>query len=272
MAREAMELPGVRQVARPLYRRYFRRPYRHGNLYYGVFDSYAQALQQARAFSSRELPPSYDVEAASRMYRAQLHRLRACDYPVMFWLEQALAQGARRVFDLGGHIGLAYYGFGRYLALPADLEWRVHDLPHVMAAGNEWAREHDPQRRLRFCDDAEQADGSDLLISSGALQYLDYGLAELLSRLRRPPPHVLFNLTPMHPTDRYFTLQNLGIAVCPYRIEGIARMIADMKEVGYAVRDRWDLPERHVRIPFQPGHDIDRYYGFYFQRITGEVH
>ncbi|MFT3761212.1 MAG: methyltransferase, TIGR04325 family [Pseudoxanthomonas sp.] len=269
LLRESAELPGVSLLARPLYRRYFRRPYGHGNLYYGVFDSYAAAQKEASALSSPGLPSSYDVAEAARMYRRQLQRVRACDYAAMFWLERMLADGARKVFDLGGHIGLAYYGFDRMMDLPADLDWCVHDVPQVMQAGREWAREQDPQRRLRFADDLLQADGCDLLISSGALQYLEYDLPELLQRMQRPPPHVLFNLTPMHPTKRYFTLQNLGIAVCPYRIESIEGLVAEMARMGYAVHDRWDLHERTLRIPFQPGHAIDRYYGFYFTRTAG---
>lgn len=268
IAREMMELPGLRSLSRPLYRRYFRRPYPHGNLYYGVYDSYSQAQQQARLFSSARLPDSYDVEAAGELYRGQLQRLRICDYAAMFWLERAMAGGARKVFDLGGHIGLAYYAFGRYLDLPEDLDWCVHDVERVMAAGQQWAREHDEHGRLRFTADVLEADGSDFLLSSGALQYLDYSLPELLARLRRPPAGVLFNLTPMHPLESYFTLQNLGIAVCPYRISGIPQMLAEMEQLGYVVRDRWDLPERHLRIPFEPQCAIDRYYGFYFQRTA----
>lgn len=266
MAREAMELPGIHLLSKPLYRIYFRRPYRHGNLYYGVFNSHAEAQAQADTLSSTHLPNTYDVAEASRMYRSQLLRVRSCDYAAMFWLERMLASGARRIFDLGGHIGLAYYGFGRFLELPDDLDWCVHDVPQVMEAGRQWAHRHDPRGRLRFATEVLQADGCDLLISSGALQYLDYSLPELLQRLQRKPAHVLFNLTPMHPSQRYFTLQNLGIAVCPYRIESIEWLVAEMQNLGYAVRDRWDLHERQLRIPFEPRHTIDRYYGFYFRR------
>ncbi|MFT3755032.1 MAG: methyltransferase, TIGR04325 family [Pseudoxanthomonas sp.] len=268
LVRELAELPGISLLARPLYRRYFRRPYGHGNLYYGLFGSYAAAQQEARALSSPSLPSSYDVAEAARMYRRQLLRVRTCDYAAMFWLDRMFASGTRKVFDLGGHIGLGYYGFGRMMILPADLDWCVHDVPQVMQAGREWALKHDPKRHLRFGDDVLQADGCDLLISSGALQYLEYDLPELLQRLQHPPQHVLFNLVPMHPTKRYFTLQNLGIAVCPYRIEGIVELVAEMARLGYTVRDHWDLPERTLRIPFHPGHAIDRYYGFYFTRTT----
>src|SRR3546814_9186296 len=82
----------------------------------------------------------------------------------------------------------------------------------VMAAGRRWAQGHDAERQLSFTDSVEHADGQDILLSTGALQYLDYTLPELLQRLRRKPRHVLVNLTPMHPDRSFFTLQNLSIA------------------------------------------------------------
>lgn len=266
LALDAMELPGIARLARPLYRRLFRRPARLDNFYYGVFDRYSDAQAQAIALSSVRLPASYDVADAAKKYRMQLQQVRSCDYAAMFWLERMLAAGVRKVFDLGGHIGLAYYGFGRYLDLPADIEWHVHDVPQVMQAGREWAREHDPRGALRFADDPVEADGCDLLISSGALQYLEYSLPELLSRLSRPPRHVLFNLTPLHPSRSYFTLQNLRIAICPYRVESLPELIAGMRALGYVERDHWDLFERQLHVPFHPGYGIDRYYGFCFTR------
>ena len=158
------------------------------------------------------------TEAAGRLYRDNLKRIRVSDYPLVYWLGRLLADGHRRIFDLGGHIGISYYGFRHYLDYPSGLEWKVHDVPAVMAAGRKWAAEHDPSRQLSFADASGDADGQDILVSTGALQYLDYTLPELLQRLQKKPTHVLLNLTPMHPTRAFFTLQNMGIAICPYRV------------------------------------------------------
>src|SRR3546814_19846099 len=76
-----------------------------------------------------------------------------------------------------------------------------------MAAGRRWAQGHDAEHQLSFTDSVEHADGQDILLSTGALQYLDYTLPELLQRLRRKPRRVLINLTPLHPDRRFFTLQ-----------------------------------------------------------------
>ncbi|RYZ72956.1 MAG: methyltransferase, TIGR04325 family [Lysobacteraceae bacterium] len=265
IAREAMELPGLSALARPMYRRYFQRPYKHGNLYYGVFASYREAQDAAEALASDAIPSSYDVEQAPLMYLGQLQQLRACDYPALHWVDHVMRSGGRKVLDLGGHIGVAYYGFKRYLPFPQDLDWCVHDLSHVREAGARLAERRGEARNLRFTGKAEDADGVDLLISTGALQYLPYSLPDLLSMLERRPRHVIFNLTPLHLQLSFFTLQNLGIAICPYRIGSLPRLVGAMADLGYQLRDQWELADRHVHIPFHEECNVQAYQGGYFE-------
>ncbi|MFD0737889.1 methyltransferase, TIGR04325 family [Lysobacter koreensis] len=262
IAMEIGQLPGLRLLARPLYRRLFQRPYQGGNHYYGVYQTYGQALADAPP----TLPSTYDQEVSGRIYRSHLDHIKVSDYPAVHWLSRLLASGQRRIFDLGGHIGVSYYGFRRYVDYPADLHWLIHDVPAVLAAGREWATEHDPERRLAFTDSREAADGADVLFTAGALQYLDYTLPDLLRGLQRPPAHVLVNLVPMHPSRGYFTLQNIGFAICPYRVSAVPEFVAGMQALGYSIVDRWETFERHLEVPFAPDCDIDCYYGFYFAR------
>lgn len=269
IAREASELPGLRMLARPIRRSLFRRAYRDDNDYYGVYDSYADALAAAQALSTRTLPATYDTDAAGRMYRSHLRSIRVSDYPLVYWMARLFAEGHRHVFDLGGHIGVSYYGFQPYLDYPPDMTWTIHDVPSVMAAGRAWALEHDPSRRLAFVETPEAADGRDLLVCTGALQYLDYTLPELLCSLPSKPRHVLVNLTPMHPAQEFFTLQNLGIAICPYRIMSAPQFTKDMESCGYRMLDHWQSYERHLRIPFEPAYAVDSYHGFHF-RLSSE--
>lgn len=267
IAGELAQLPGLRRLARPMYRRSFRRPFRDvPNSYYGIYADYAEAAVAAREFSSQALPASYDVQAASRAYRDQLEAIRVSDYPLLFWVSRLVDQGARRVFDLGGNIGVTYYGFGRYLEYPPDLRWQVHDMPVVMAAGRQRAATHDPSARLCFADSPGHADGADVLVSTGALQYLDYTLPELLGRLACPPEHVLVNLTPVHPSRGFFTLQNLSFAVCPYRVMAQPELLDGMQALGYRLVDEWHSRERWLSVPFESGYAIDNYSGFCFRR------
>ena len=262
----AAELPGLRHLAKPLYRRRFQRPFGDDNSYYGAYETFVDAEAAARALSTRFLPPTYDTEAAGRAYRSQLERIRVSDYPLVYWLSKLLAEGRRRIFDLGGNIGVSYYGFGRYIDYPAHLRWQVHDVPAVMAAGRKWAAQHDPQQRIAFADSPDHADGADVLLSTGALQYLDYTLPQLLQRLSQPPPHVLVNLTPIHPSRGYFTLQNLTFAICPYRVMARPELVAGMASLGYRIVDEWNSRERELKVPFEPSCTIDNYSGFHFRR------
>ncbi len=265
IAREAAELPVVRLMTEPLYRRAFQRPYWDGNAYYGVFDSYAQA----KAVVPESLPATYDLAAAGKMYAERIDSIRVSDYPMVYWLSRLLQAGQRRIFDLGGHIGISYYGFRRHLEYPDDLKWLVHDVPAVVTAGRQRASELDPEQRLSFTESRQAADGHDVLISSGALQYLDYTLSELLEELPDPPRHILVNLTPMHPHRGFFTLQNIGVAICPYRVMATGEFIASIEKLGYSVVDRWESQERGLRVPFSDDLAIDRYTGIYFRR-TGD--
>jgi putative methyltransferase (TIGR04325 family) len=84
--------------------------------------------------------------------------------------------------------------------------------------------------------------------------------------MARPPGRVIVNLVPMHPERAYFTLQNLGIAICPYRVMCLPAFVDEMAALGYELRDRWELPERHIRVPFERWASIDAYHGMYFAR------
>lgn len=258
--------PPTRPLARSLHRRQFQRPFGDHNLYYGVYESYAAARSAAQALSTSTLPASYDIEAAGRIYRSHLDGIRVSDYPLVHWLSRLFAKGQARVFDLGGNIGVTYYAFQRYLEYPAELAWCVHDLPTVVAAGRKWAQGHDERHSLGFDESPRGASGHDVLVCTGALQYLEYTLPELLQSLPQPPPHVLINLTPVHEERGFFTLQNLSIAICPYRVMARRELIAGMNALGYEAIDQWRSFERRLDVPFEPECAIDHYSGGYFRR------
>ncbi|SEL09038.1 putative methyltransferase, LIC12133 family [Pseudoxanthomonas sp. GM95] len=263
MAHDGAELPGLRLLARPVYRMMFDRGTLPSNSYYGVYSSYSEALAQA----PKSLPTGYDLARAADLYHERLDSILVGDYPILFWLSQIFMSGQRTLFDLGGHIGISYYGFQSYIDYPDDLSWLVYDLPALVSAGRAWAGEHDTSHRLSFTQSLEDADGCGILLASGALQYLDFTLPEMLGSLREPPRHVLVNVTPLHPSRSFFTLQQIGaLSSCPYRVMAMPDLLAQMEALGYTAIDRWESFERYMRIPFEGEHSIDRYYGFYFQR------
>src|SRR3546814_3342924 len=165
----ALELPALRLVSEPWRRHLFRRRYGAENYYYVVYPTFAAARDAANALSTRELPASYDIEAAGRLYRDHMQRIRVSDYLLVFWLGRLIADGQRSVFDLGGNIGVSYYGFRKYIDYPPDLSWTIPDLSSVMAAGRRWAHGHAAERQHAFSDSVEQADGHAQLFRTGAL-------------------------------------------------------------------------------------------------------
>lgn len=261
IAIETLNLPAFTPLARRVYRRFFERQ-RKGNHYHGVYASHAEALQAVPA----ALRASYDNSDAAAKYRSRVRQLSISDYPVLYWLSRLLDEGQRRIFDLGGHIGVAYYAFGQYRPFPADLRWTVSDLPTTMAAGREWAKEHDAAGGLAFAGDRQEADGQDVLLVLGAMQYFDFDFAAWLGTLSAPPAHLIVNLTPMHPSRDFHTLQNMGFACVPYRIQARPAFLESMARLGYRVVDAWWSDERSCHVPFAPGHEVEAYSGFYLHR------
>lgn len=267
IAYSVAELPGVRLLAKPLYRYLFTRDVLPGNSYCGIYANQDDAL----AGAPKSLPTSFDLAPSGDLYSDHLDNVRSVDYPVLFWLSRLISGRQCKVFDLGGNIGTSYYGFRQHFDYPDDLSWLVHDVPAVITAGRDWADRHDVEKKLDFTGSRTDADGYDVLLSAGVLQYLAYTLPELLAQLRDPPRHVLINMTPLHPDCSYVTLQRItrqgvGLANCPYRVSAIGPFVAEFEAQGYVLVDRWESTERYMHIPFEEASSIDRYYGFYFRK------
>jgi putative methyltransferase (TIGR04325 family) len=211
------------------------------------------------------MPTGYDNDAMASMYRNRLERVYPADYPLLLWLTKAFAAGATRLFDLGGHVGIGYYAYRRYLDYPAEMAWQVHDVPAVMTAGRVLAQERDTWKQLSFADDFDAAADADILFTSGCIQYLEQTLARRIAGLRRRPQWVLVNLLPLHPSEAYWTVQSTGEALCPYRIQKTDEFLAEFERLGYTKLDMWENAEKRCRIAFEPRYSLDRYYGAVFR-------
>ena len=248
--------PGVRSLRERRFDDEFRSGHR-GNSCRGLYASYSEALSAA----PRTLPLGYDNEAAASMYRDRLERIYPGDYPVLHWLGEWFRDGATRVFDLGGHVGVGYYAYQNYLRYPSGLQWQLFDMPAVLESARELARERDRLGALTFAARVADAAGADVLFSSGCLQYREDTLAELLSRLESRPRRVLVNLIPLHDRHEFWTVQSIGTAFCPYRIQLRSKFFADLEKAGYRVLDRWENAEKRCEVAFEPGHSFTGYTG-----------
>ena len=245
----------VREAA---YKRKFVENPEGENLFMGSYESFEAA--------EASVPPGkaigYDnAEAAKTLYS---HQLYFYDYPGLFWLGRALEEGMRSVFDLGGHVGIKYYAFRRVIPYPADLRWTVCDVPGVVQTGRELAVQRAVTSQLDFTTDFRAASGCDVLYAAGCLQYLPLRISEMLAQLPVKPKRIVINTAATHPDRTLFTLNSIGFAVCPYRIQHHDALQNELLESGYKRRDAWRNEGKPIEIPFVEGGDKAFYSGCCF--------
>ena len=236
--------------------------------YFGVYASFAQAR------SSLPPGPGFNLGALAREYvQARTTRVFEYDYPVMRWLERAFGAGATRVLDIGGSVGVHYFGYRKYLDMPASLSWDVVEVPEIAAIGRGLASRWGAPG-LKFATDLEEALRSashDVWNSAGAIQYLeDAHPARLLGRCRTPPGHLLLNKLPLYGGEDFVTTQNLGEgAFSPVHVYNTGRFIQTIEEHGYVLEDLWDVNERTMHVPGHPERSFGCFTGLYFVRRPG---
>jgi putative methyltransferase (TIGR04325 family) len=269
ISNNAWRLPLVGQVLAADYARSFAR--RPPNRFRGVYASFAEA--------EASIPPGervgYDHVELAGLYRHRMEKACQSDYAVLFWMRQILqAKPDSFVFDFGGHVGVSYHGWYRYLDYKPGLRWLVEDVPAIVKVGAELAAEmaadkqHGrPSPGLEFTSDVLDAKGCDVFFAAGSLQYVDEDVAAMLVRIGgRLPPHLILNKMPVYDGESFVTVQSTGRAFHAYRIYNRAELVGSIERLGYKLVDDWANREQHCEIPFTRGKDIDAYSGFYFTR------
>lgn len=155
-------LPGISHLLQRRYERYFAEGV-NTNLFRGVF----QTFEEAQASAPQTKGVGYDNSEPAKMYREYMEYLTLQDYPFLFWLEKFVT-GPMKLLDLGGHIGVKYYAYRRYLAQHGMLNWRVCDVPAVAQEGEQLAREMKVEN-LSFTSDYESINDADIVFASGSL-------------------------------------------------------------------------------------------------------
>jgi putative methyltransferase (TIGR04325 family) len=233
----------------------------HG--FQGVFGDFEEALRN----SPRHVPTGYDVPETADYYGDRLDRVLHDDYPALFWLARAFdgAPGRCRLVEIGGHVGLAYYGFEKHVAYPEGLEWVIVDVPSVTAAGQRLAQSRG-RTNLSFANDlSEVSQGVDILFAAGSLQYVPPpAFPERVRAMVPLPAHILINKTPVTEGDTFVTLQDIGVAHCAYRVCSRRDLVDPLVAAGYELVAEWKK-ERRLEIPGHKDRSIDHYSGFYLR-------
>ncbi|WP_422003346.1 methyltransferase, TIGR04325 family [Reyranella sp.] len=218
------------------------RPDRHRFL--GAYRSHEEALQHVRSGRGK----GYDNDGVSEVSKALMQEVPLWDYPVLFWL-QRLSPEIHRIVDAGGHIGVKYRAFSRYLDLDR-IDWVVYDVPAQVRAGRAAVRPQD--RTLSFADRLEDVPPADLLLGSGLLPYLDQPLTELVGRLRQRPRHILLNKVATRDGPTVVTLENFRLAEVPYHIRNVREVPDALDALGYDIVDSWIIDPLGHRIDTHP--------------------
>jgi putative methyltransferase (TIGR04325 family) len=258
IARNLWRVPVLGQLIALDYEQSFRR--RPPNKFRGVFRTFEEA--EASLPSGERL--GYDHDVMGGMYRARMDRACESDYGPLFWL-RGIVDSKTHFFDFGGHVGVSYYGWRRYLDYPAGMCWTVYEVPAIVRAGRELACERSTEG-LRFTSDLADGRECNVFLAAGSLQYVDLSVADILDRMGARPPHMIVSKLPLYDGETFVTVQSTGRAFHPYRIENRAEFLAGVAALGYRVVDEWQNREQHCEIPFTRGRNVDAYSGYYLVR------
>jgi putative methyltransferase (TIGR04325 family) len=262
LAERATRIPPLQSWLNHRHKRSFDIASGRQRIFHGIYPDFASAI--------RDIPPGrlqgHDNEASVlRLADARL-RVVPSDYPIMFWL-QKLLPACQLLFDLGGGVGISYFGYRKFLQYPAPMTWLVAELPAAVAVGVQIAR-HESATTLRFTTTLEELPQADILLAAGCLQLIEKPF-ELLSSVPSLPPHILINKVPLRDLPAAVTLHNTGAAFCAYHLFNRAQFVGAFKAFGYELRDEWAVPELSAHIPYFPDHSIPAYSGFYFAKTLG---
>lgn len=235
---------------------YLKYPY-SANFYKGVYGDFNEAI---KAIPSK-FKSDYDLQEAHYKPHKDLSLFRPVNKPLLEPFRTAI-KGISSVLDIGGGVGIDYYAFKQVLDFPGSLNWMVYDVPAAVKVGQDLATKNHCFN-LSFITDLKQVKSVDLLLTNGALQYIEPSLSELIDQLPQKPKHLLVNYIPCYAGRTFFTIQNLKFSRCPYKIQGRTQFIKEIEEQGYALVKSWDEPRSCV-IPFYPDQYVDKYSGFYF--------
>jgi putative methyltransferase (TIGR04325 family) len=187
------------------------------------------------------------------------------DYPAIYWIAR-LASNPLRIFDYGGNVGNLYYSYRR--CLPESIHqvrWTVFDLAAVVAEGTLIATENGTTE-IEFQNTVQTVTGNDLVLVSGALHYWEASLAKFIEQFPEKPAAFILNRTPVHPDTNYITVQVRPFYSVPCVVRTAEEILSAFGSAGYKLADRWQVPERSMRMAMFPALTIPSYSGFCFVR------
>jgi putative methyltransferase (TIGR04325 family) len=228
----------------------------------GCFRGVYETFDQARATVPPSKPVGFETAESTEMFADRRTRIYSFDYPMIFWLQKLLHEECT-IFDFGGHMGTHFYAYARYLRHPRSMKWMVCELPLVTRAGEDLARKSGADA-LQFTTNFGDADGADIAIAAGVLQYVEApSFAARLAGLKHRPPHLLINKLPLRNGPQFVTLQHGLVAFHPMYVFNRGEFIRSLEDLGYELRDEWANETHHGSISFHPERSFEFHSGLY---------
>ena len=109
LANEAARIPLLRVPIDRYEARRFNAAIGNVRIFRGIYPDFPSALRDI----PRDRLEGYDNEASSIRLMDDRLRIFPFDYPILFWL-QKLLPACQLLFDLGGNVGISYYGYRKY--------------------------------------------------------------------------------------------------------------------------------------------------------------
>jgi putative methyltransferase (TIGR04325 family) len=259
-ARRLGRVPPVLALRKLKYERTFARSRGWRNLHRGLYASFAEA----RAAIPSTEQAGYQLDDG--WYEDDTSALATHDYPALFWLSRLLPS-ASRLFDFGGHVGVHFYTYRRYLELTEQLRWTVCELPSVVARG-EALKLKRGARHLSFVTSFAEADDAQVFLSAGCVQFVEMPLPQMLRTLGKPPEHLVLNKLPLYDRETRVTLQNTGSGFSPCWLFNKREFTECLSRLGYVVLDEWECPDRSLHVPFHPEYAVPRMRGLALRRAV----
>jgi putative methyltransferase (TIGR04325 family) len=228
--------------------------------YRGIFESFAEA----RA-SAPDHKLGFDHPELANLYDSRIGKAFTSDYPVLFWLGRILGE-ASSVFDWGGHVGVSYYTYKQYLGFSDRVRWCIGEVPEIAKAGRELAQKRGAVG-LSFTTPLADADGYEVLLANGSLQFVEAPFSDSLRALNRKPRHLIVNKIPLYSGEPFVTLENTVHSYNPYHVGNRDAFVGSILALGYTLLDSWENPDVQCHIPLHRERTIKAYSGFYFRAV-----
>jgi putative methyltransferase (TIGR04325 family) len=257
--RKIKKMPVLRSLLKFRYKKKFSTT-KNMNLFFGEHASYEEALKHC----PNSFPKNYNNEKSAAMYFERMVQINYTDYPMIFWLEKFLFQCSHKsVFDYGGHVGVSYYAYKKIVSFPQGHSWHVYDVPAVVKMGKKIAAKKNEQN-IFFSEVLSKDNYFGLGFISGSPQYSKSFYADL-EKINLPNT-IMLNMIPCTIDTEFFTLNNIGTAICPYHIFNKNEFESFFIKKGYQMLDSWCNEGKTCDVSYSTQKEVS-YYGWAFKRM-----